>query len=65
MPRPQFTLRALLVLMFGAACFFGGMALQRQFDKPISRHRGKGSIETMTLRDGSWWVRFYKPGEPE
>ncbi|HWB09179.1 MAG TPA: hypothetical protein VG826_08145 [Pirellulales bacterium] len=32
MSRPQFTLRALLVLMFGACCFFGGMALQWRID---------------------------------
>ena len=29
MPRHQFTLRALLVLMFGAACFFGGIRFER------------------------------------
>lgn len=29
MPRPQFTLRALLVLMLAVACFFGGMATER------------------------------------
>ena len=42
MPRPQFTLRALLVLMLAVGCFFGGMAVQRQLDQPelISRTRG-------------------------
>ncbi|HVX16202.1 MAG TPA: hypothetical protein VHC22_33760 [Pirellulales bacterium] len=30
MRRPQFTLRALLVVMFGAACFFGGIRFERE-----------------------------------
>lgn len=30
--RPQFTLRALLVLMLAVACFFGGMVLQWRID---------------------------------
>jgi hypothetical protein len=29
-PRPQFSLRALLVLMFGATCFFGGIRYMRR-----------------------------------
>lgn len=33
MPRPQFTLRALLVAMLIVAAFFGGMAVQRQREK--------------------------------
>jgi cytochrome c5 len=33
MPRPQFTLRALLVAMLVVAAFFGGMAVQKQIDK--------------------------------
>ena len=28
MPRPQFTLRALLVLMLAVACFFGGIRFE-------------------------------------
>lgn len=30
MPRPQFTLRALLVLMLAVACFFGGIRFERE-----------------------------------
>ena len=30
MPRPQFTLRALLVLMLAVACFFGGIWFERE-----------------------------------
>ena len=33
MPRPQFTLRALLVAMLVVAAFFGGMAVQRRLDE--------------------------------
>lgn len=30
MPRPQFTLRALLVLMLVVGCFFGGIRFERE-----------------------------------
>ncbi len=30
MPRPQFTLQALLVLLLAAACFFGGVRFERE-----------------------------------
>jgi hypothetical protein len=30
MSRPQFTLRALLVLMLAAGCFFGGIRFERE-----------------------------------
>jgi hypothetical protein len=30
MPRPQFTLRALLILLLAAACFFGGIRFERE-----------------------------------
>ena len=33
MPRPQFTLRALLVAMLVVAAFFGGMAVQHTLDR--------------------------------
>ncbi|HEX5444806.1 MAG TPA: hypothetical protein VFW87_13290 [Pirellulales bacterium] len=33
--RPQFTLRSLLVAMLVVAAFFGGMAVQKQLDKPL------------------------------
>ena len=30
MPRPQFTLRTLLVLLLAVACFFGGIRFERE-----------------------------------
>jgi len=33
MSRPQFRLSTLLWLIFGAACFFGGMGLERRLEK--------------------------------
>lgn len=30
MPRPQFTFRALLVLLLAVACFFGGIRFERE-----------------------------------
>jgi hypothetical protein len=30
MPRPQFTLRALLVLLLAVACWFGGIRFERE-----------------------------------
>jgi hypothetical protein len=38
MPRPQFTLRALLVAMLVVGAFFGGMTLQRRIDEPLMVH---------------------------
>jgi hypothetical protein len=67
MPRPQFTLRALLVAMLVVAVFFGGMAVQRHLDKPVTVERKlKPSVgwptvwnweETMVLPDGTTWQR--------
>ena len=63
MPSPQFTLRALLVAVLVVGAFFGGMALQRQLDapvtgtKPIIGRNGLTHIHTfLELPDGSrWW----------
>lgn len=70
MRRPQFTLRALLTAMLVMAAFFGGMAVQRQLDKPTPiRVLGfdKGGrlhvTETMTTGDGTKWERRYLAGE--
>ena len=44
MPRPQFNLRALLVLMLAVACFLGGIRFERErrrgVDKAAARHKG-------------------------
>jgi hypothetical protein len=56
MCRPQFTLRALLVAMLVIAAFFGGMAAQKQLDKPAIRAYDVGSVE-LILPDGTrWWL---------
>lgn len=58
MPRPQFTLRALLMAILVVAAFFGGMAVQRKLDEPISHHPAEGgALEMKTMRDGSTWFR--------
>ena len=58
MPRPQFTLRALLVAMLVMGAFFGGMALQHQLEAPVSRTEpNDGTFHTLRLRDGSEWIR--------
>ena len=60
MPRPQFTLRTLLVAMLVVGAFFGGMALQKQFDKPLFHRKvvwNHETWETMVLRDGTTWHR--------
>jgi hypothetical protein len=64
MPRPQFTLRALLVAMLVVAAFFGGMAVQRRADAPFMAApspvaTGSGGYIHMTLRlgDGTEWYR--------
>jgi hypothetical protein len=43
-----------------AAAFIGGMALQRQLDKPISVKR-RYAEEVMVARDGKGWFRFVAP----
>ena len=71
MPRPQFTLRALLVAMLVVAAFFGGMAVQKQLDDPKMVRAPLGGdpysdsgglyVETITLRDGSEFHRVVDP----
>ena len=59
------TLRALLVAMLVVAAFFGGMAWQRQLDKPVSRSTVRFPRpdepdqygEVMLMRDGTEWHR--------
>lgn len=46
MPRPQFTLRALLVLMLSVGCFFGGIRFERE-----RRRRADESAARMANRD--------------
>jgi ferric-dicitrate binding protein FerR (iron transport regulator) len=64
MPRPQFTLRALLIAVLVVAAFFGGMAVQRRLEQPVKRYRagivedsGERRIEVLVLRDGTRWTR--------
>ena len=46
MPRPQITLRALLVLMLAVACFFGGIWFERE------RRRRADEAETHAALQG-------------
>ncbi|HWB08278.1 MAG TPA: hypothetical protein VG826_03600 [Pirellulales bacterium] len=62
MPRPQFTLRALLVAMLVVAAFLGGMAAQARLDRPqIERIRdcayGPVTEEILITPDGKRWTR--------
>ena len=41
-PRPQFTVRELLIVTLAVACFFGGMAWQRELTR---RHIEKKKVE--------------------
>ncbi len=64
MPRPQFTLRALLVAMLVVGAFFGGMAVQRRLDESASRihlRSEHGDVDVMVLRDGSEWIMQAPP----
>jgi hypothetical protein len=63
MPRPQFTLRALLVVMLVVGAFFGGMALQRQLDAPVittepAAGHHNTCIQFLEMPDGTRWYRF-------
>jgi hypothetical protein len=44
MPRPQFTLRALLVLIFGAACCFGWIRLRREYQRREEEADRRGEL---------------------
>jgi hypothetical protein len=59
--RFQFSLRDLLWLTLVVASLLGGMAIQRQRDKPLSRRMLPGNspfaYETLTDRDGTQWFR--------
>jgi hypothetical protein len=57
MPRPQFTLRALLVLMLAAGCFFGGMRFERERRREDESATGR----TRYFNDKG---QIAKPGEP-
>src|SRR5579863_2039514 len=45
MPRPQFTLRALLVLMLAVACFFGGIRFERERERREGLERERLAFE--------------------
>ncbi len=64
MPRPQFTLRALLVAMLVVGAFVGGAAWQRRTVGPAWEHKsgdeGAGEylrIDTLVLPNGTRWFR--------
>jgi hypothetical protein len=53
------------MLVVGA--FFGGMALQKLLDQPVSKEKWGirtmsrwSGVETMTLRDGTTWRREFE-----
>jgi hypothetical protein len=53
--RPQFTLRALLVLMLVAACFFGGVQFERE------RQRRADEAEPLLI----WSGAIHNRGAPD
>ncbi|HVA46406.1 MAG TPA: hypothetical protein VNH11_08535 [Pirellulales bacterium] len=61
MPRPQFTLRALLVAMLVVAAFFGGMVAQKRLDQRVIERSGL-RLETTTMPDGTFQTRLVDPG---
>lgn len=54
MLRPQFTLRALLVIMLVVAAFFGGMALQWRID----HHPLRIEVQAIYDFDGAGGLEF-------
>ncbi|HVX12444.1 MAG TPA: hypothetical protein VHC22_14775 [Pirellulales bacterium] len=63
MPRPQFTLRALLLAMLVVGAFLGGMVLQHRLEAPVARTEpDDGTFHTLKLRDGSEWIRLDMDG---
>jgi hypothetical protein len=66
MPRPQFTLRTLLVAMLVVGAFLGGMALQSRLDAPVMTTgqiidpSERTQIQSIQLRDETRWYRSVK-----
>lgn len=70
----QFSLKGLLIAVFGVACFSGGMSLQRRLDRPVMVNRvpsqssssskglRTGWNETIRLSDGTEWQRLNTEG---
>ena len=71
MPRPQFTLRSLLVAMLVVWAFFAGAAWQRETPPKILSGVmcGSGSsysgVDTLIMPDGTKWFRVVYEGEPD
>jgi hypothetical protein len=65
-PRPQFTLRALLVLMLAVGCFFGGWAVgQRQERMRLAADREwldeqEDAVEFQAGRNLKWQIQLEK-----
>jgi hypothetical protein len=69
MPRPQFTLRDLLLAMLVVAAFLSGVAVERHRNSPVRHYKARGRhggyVERMRLRDGSDWQREVQPLIPD
>ena len=68
MPRPQFTIRALLVLLLAVACFFGGIRFERERQRRGDEAAAKredadmvyplvGHARLITLPDGTKYLQ--------
>ncbi|MGH7137626.1 MAG: hypothetical protein ACREHD_17910 [Pirellulales bacterium] len=70
MPRFQFSFRTLLILMFGCACFFAGMALQKRLDRAVHVRKAPedksvgGFYNEMVEIDGRRYARLTDADEP-
>lgn len=63
MPRPQFTLRALLVLMLVVAALFGGRsAAQNERDAPQDRYSTAESGQTVDREGSCFAAQIARPG---
>lgn len=69
MPRPQFTIRSLLVALLVVAAFLGGRAYQHRINEPpwVIRAplrddvaKDEFVVKIMRLRDGTEWQRMVR-----
>ena len=62
MRRPQFTLRALLVLMLAVACFFGGIRFERErrrrADEAANAEMAPLYPPDHVIVDADYWPQF-------
>ena len=65
MPRPQFTLRSLLVAMLVVAAFFGGIHFERERRRRADEARDHDYDQVRRPRTHVYNLEIFEPSAPE